>query len=165
MPRVFRKKSDFEVTLSSIVKELGHMPSAKEMSNTLGSDPSGWGRILKRQCEPAGEYHAKLKRVKEVGFEGAGQELIAAERSRKYRWKTRNGRLHLKTKFIAADTELFYIDQIVRKEISEKHFESDAERLHFHRKRFLDIYDEGTQWPKDPSEVDKLRRDFLKSLP
>ena len=151
--------------MSVMVRELGHMPSAQELSHILGSDPSGWGRILKGQCKSSGEYHAKLQRVKEVGLKNAGLEMQAAEVSRKYGWKTRKGRLVPHTRFIAADTELFYINQIVSKKTSAIRFADRSEELHFYREQLVAMYEEGPQWPNDPFEEQTLRRDFINSLP
>jgi hypothetical protein len=165
MSRKIRIKPEMEILMSAMVRELGYMPSAKDLSDILGGDPSGWGRILKRQCRPSGEYHAKLKRVRDVGLENTGFELNVAEISKKYRWKTRNGGLVPHTKFLVADMEIFYIDQKVREKINNMHFENDKARLDFHRNELRAMYEKGFQWPKDSSGEHTLRRDFIKSLP
>ena len=153
-----------ELTLPCIVKELGDKPSAKELSDILGGNPADWGRILKGQCKPFGEYHAKLKRVMEVGLEDAGLEMQIAEISRKYGWKTRKGRFFPRTKHLFSDIELFYIKQIVNKKVSGIHFENSGAKMRFYREQLIAIYEEGSQWPKDSIEEETLIRDFMKSL-
>jgi hypothetical protein len=153
-----------EILMSTMGRELGHMPSAKDLSDILGSDPSGWGQIIKRHCKPFGEYLAKLKRVREVGLENAGFEIHIAKMYRKYGWLTRDGRLVPHTNFLVADMELFYIDQKIREKISGMRFENDKEKLDFHRNELRTVYEKGFQWPKDIFEEQTLRRDFIKSL-
>jgi hypothetical protein len=80
----FRRKSDLDVALYPIIKELGYKPVAKELSLLLGGHAADWGRILKGQQKIAGEYHARLKRVKDVGFENAQIEFAADIMKRKF---------------------------------------------------------------------------------
>lgn len=152
-----------EATPSFWKDNFGCIPSAKDLSAILGGDPSGWGRILKGQCEPSGEYHARLKRVWESGKNNATLELSAAKVSRKYGWKTRKGRLVPNTRNIFFDIERFCAEQIVNKEMDEMRFENDSEELLFYFDE-MEKYTSGVKNPRDYFDDETLERDFLKSL-
>ena len=130
MPRVFKRKSNLDKVLSIIAKELGREPSAEDMSNTLGEDISGWGRILNEKCKPSGEYHAKLNLVREFGLELARKSIYVSENRITPRQKTRNGNSVLsRTAIVLSSSDLDLLQTATWKEINKMQFANEDEKI------------------------------------
>ena len=86
-----RTKTKLEVALYPIIKELGRMPTANELTRFVGGNPYGWGRIL-NGLKPSGDYHAILKILKkhDLLFD-AQKELLGARYRQILGEKTRKG--------------------------------------------------------------------------
>jgi hypothetical protein len=160
-----------EIT-SLLEYEFGHMPSAKELSDALGGFPSVWGRILKGQREPAGEYRARLKRLEERGINNVKLELNAAKISSKYGWEHDEDKLIPKTINIFSDIERFCAERVVRKDVAWK--EMDELELKYgegafllHSPQYLYHSAQREGWfsnPRDCFDEETLQREFINSL-
>lgn len=150
--------------LFPIIKELGRMPTAIELSNSLGGDPSGWGRILKEQCKPSGEYHARLKLLRD-GIGDAQFKLQIAKTSKKYGERNRKGKLVPHAKDIHGDMNNFYKDQIIYKKLNNVSFEDqyDYYVAYCEEDQMMMMY-EDRLLSRDIFEEQKLREDFKESL-
>jgi hypothetical protein len=166
MPVKFRRKSDLDIALTPIIEELGHNPTPTELSLLLGGDPADWGRILRGQQKIAGEYHARLKLVKDAGFENARLELAAAARSKKYGERTRKGRIVPHPKNVLKDMYGFNLEKMTLEITGKKTrgYEYEYDYYSCYLSTGEDIYVNGLHIPKDISEEQTLRRDFIKSL-
>ena len=163
MPKVYRKKTVLEIALSPFISAVGRMPTPKELSRSLGGDPSGWGRILKGQQKIAGEYHARLKLL-DGGTVNISFKRQAAEASEKYAGKTRKGRIAPHVKNIFNDMYRFCKDQIIKERMSGINFEDSYEQWDFYRNQEIGVYDEGAHYPRTEYEEQALERDFIDSL-
>jgi hypothetical protein len=110
MPVKFRRKTELEIALLPIVSSLGRIPTPRDMSRILGGAPSDWGRILKEQQKISGEYHARLKLLKN-GIDSAQLELRAAARSKKYGELTRKNRIVPHGKYVLQDMYYFNLEK------------------------------------------------------
>jgi hypothetical protein len=165
MPVKFRRKTDLEIALAPLVRAFGRMPTPKETSSYIGGDPSDWGRIFQGQQKISGEYHARLKVLKNDGFDDAQFELQAAEASRKYGGRTRKGRLIPYTKRIFGDLEAFNTNKIIESRAESKHFEDEYDYYCFYcnQEMMIDMMEE-SRYPRDFFEEQTLRRGFVNSL-
>lgn len=164
----YRKKTDLEIALSPVI-EGGRRPTAKEMSRLIGGDPSDWGRILKGQQKLSGEYHARLKLLKN-GVDNAQFELQVAEASKKYGERTRKGRIVPHTRNIFNDLNKFEDELETEKIIEDRmcgiRFENSYDEYLACRDIGMDLLNEEPRYsiPKDYFQERALRRDFLESL-
>jgi len=159
----YRKKTELEIALSPIISRLGRMPTPKEVGRYLGGDLSHWGRILKGQQKIRGEYHARLKLLKE-GVDNAQFKLQAAEKNKKYGERTRKGRLVPHTDHIFYDLYEFNKNKIIMSKMEDHYFEDAYDAFLFYREQEIDIYNEGGEFPKTYFEEQTIRRDFLNDL-
>jgi hypothetical protein len=158
----YRKKTDLEKALSPIISSFGRMPTPKEVGHILGGDLSDWGRILKGQQKISGEYHARLKALKN-GIDDAQFELRAAEASKKYGERTRKGRIVPHTKKIFNDLNNFNVNNIIEKKMEEMEFEDSYAEYGFYREAGLVIYSSEYE-PKIYTEQKELEASFIGSL-
>jgi hypothetical protein len=159
----YRKKTDLEIALSPIVSSLGRMPTSKELNRILGGAPSDWGRILKGQQKISGEYHARLKLLKD-GIDDAQFKLRAAEKSKKYSERTRRCRLVPHKKTVYNDMYSFQAERIIERKMSGMLFEDTYEGYTVYCDLAFDLYQSGDCFPQTYFEEQILRRDFLNDL-
>jgi hypothetical protein len=55
--------------------DLGRNPTAMDMTRIMGGEPSMWGRIVKTDIIPNGEYRTKLQCLKENGIKNFWNNL------------------------------------------------------------------------------------------
>ena len=162
--KCYRKKTELEIALWPIISSLGRMPTPGEMNRYLGGDKSHWGRILKGQQKIAGEYHARLKLLKE-GIDNAQFVLRVAETSTKYGERTRKGRLVPHTKNIYNDINNFHVEQLFNNETRDVNFDDSYDEYMAYRDFQFDLYQEGHfSLPRTYFEEQAIRKDFLNSL-
>jgi hypothetical protein len=159
----YRKKTDLEIALSPIISSFGRIPTPKELGRILGGDRADWGRIIKGQQKISGEYHARLKLLKD-GIDDAQFQLQAAKRSREYGGCSRKGRLVPHTNYVFNDLDNFDTNSIIESRAGKIHFEDAYDYYDFCRNQEADIYMGGYQHPRDYFEEQTLRRVFINSL-
>jgi len=139
------------------------MPAPKEMSRLIGGDPSDWGRIFKGQQKISGEYHARLKLLKN-GIDTAQFELQAAEKSKKYGERTRKGRIVPHTKHIFNDMYNYNLEKMTLEQIKGRNFIDEYHQYECYMEtgQYIDAY--GEQYPRTYFEEQTIRRDFLNDL-
>jgi hypothetical protein len=159
----FKVKSDLMKLHNFLKKEFGHLPSPKELNLLIGGAPADWGRILKGQQKIKGEYHARLKCVKDVGLENAQFQLTAARRSKEYGGRTRKGRLVPHVNKLFVDMDNFELEQTVQNKLGGL-YEYD----YAHYNTYIDMMQEEEQYryyyPRSFIEEQTLRREFIKTL-
>jgi hypothetical protein len=164
MPKVYRKKTDLEIALSPFISAVGRMPTPKEMSRSVGGDPSGWGRILKGQQRISGEYHARLKLLERSGIDNAQFELRAAGANKKYGERTRKGRIVPHTKNIYLDVNEFHIRQIAERKVNSMLLDDGHDYYNDYISYCEYLYESGDGFPQNYFEEQKIRRDFIYDL-
>jgi len=139
------------------------MPTARELGCILGGAPCDWGRILKGQQDISGEYHARLKLLKNGGIDSAQFELHAAEKSKDYGKRTRKGKLVPRTKNIYYDIDNFYIQKTVQKMANYRSFDDQYDEYVFVCEQEQMMYSQGPG-PRSYVEQKTLEREFINSL-
>jgi hypothetical protein len=152
-----------------LVRDLGYIPAPKEITLLIGGDPSNWGRILKGQQKISGEYHARLKRVKDVGLENARLELIAAAKNQKYGERTRKGRIVPHAKNVFKDMYSFNLEKMTQGIINERllkgrYCQDEYDQYIWYMEIGQELEMHGYQYPRDDFEEQKLRKEFIESL-
>jgi hypothetical protein len=162
----FKVKSDLGKLHCFLKKEFGYLPSPMELNLVIGGDPADWGRILRGQQKIAGEYYARLKRIKDAGLENASLELSAAVKHKQYGERTRKGRIVPHSKNVVKDMYNYNLEKMTQKAMEKmcRGFEDEYDQYIWYMEEGQKIEAYGLHYPRDDFEEQTLRREFINSL-
>jgi hypothetical protein len=162
----FKVKSDLGKLHCFLKKKFGHLPSPVELNLVIGGDPVDWGRILRGQQKIAGEYHARLKRIKDAGLENASLELSAAVKNKQYGERTRKGRIVPHSKNVFKDMYNYNLEKMTQEAMKKMcgGFEDEYDQYIRYIEKGQEIEMYGFHYPRDYFEEQTLRREFINSL-
>jgi hypothetical protein len=161
MKRFYLKKIETETGKAiRIIKSWGMRPV--RLQYTFGGDASEWGRILKGQHQPHGEYLAICKEINLRRYDATTTWEAA---KKKYGKRTRNGGIVPRTRNVLNDVWQYYEQQMFEDRQRGVYFDPDTgDPANDYYNAMDDFYNEGPHFPEEYKEVQNARRDFLSSL-
>ena len=153
----------YKAAVERFESDRGYKPTAFKIAGLLGGDISQWGRIMKGVAVAKGPYLAKLKILKEYGFD-SNYILACAEKTNRYGHKNRKGNLVIHSLNIFNDQQKFYEDRIFDSKMQEAYFDDPDEAREFYFTQLDQFYSEGQHCTGSFEEELELQREFYKSL-
>ncbi|MDR0684479.1 MAG: hypothetical protein LBF83_05070 [Spirochaetaceae bacterium] len=157
MPKLYRKKTETEKALHAI--KLWDMSPVK-LQYTFGGVASEWGRILKGQHQPHGEY---LTILREIAKQGSNAFFTWAA-NKKLGKKTRKGGVVPRTKKVFGLYEEFQREKIVEKRMRGIYFDDSYSYYDECRTAMIEISYEELLYFGLTEEEQGTREDFLDFL-